>query len=174
MERRRFLAAAAAAGIAAVAGCADPLSTADTANGTEGASDLGLSVVRSTGSLADSNAVHSGWVHLAAHGSGYDMTFDVRICHGRETGVGVALSETGNGRYKVAFSTTSTTGDSEASTAKANRAGCELGTRIRASTVLPRDLDTLTFVADGDQVLAFEKEGGVGEMRPLPDPLSWS
>lgn len=172
MDRRSFLTAGTIGGSIALSGCLAQLPTATDSTRSRSTGDPALSVVKATGSLADSEAVHSGWAHLVADGDGYDMTFDARICHGPDVGVDASLADTGAGTFEVALSKTSPTVDSEASTSQTDRSGCGRGTRIRGSATLPTDLHTLTFTAGGRQVLDFEKEGTVGEMRPLPDPIS--
>lgn len=174
MDRRRFLALGAATGVTALTGCAEQLSPGDATTSSAGASDPGVAVVKTTGSLPPSKTVHSGWIHLVADGTGFDMTFDVRICHGFDAGVEASLDDRRSGRYEVTFSKTQRTDNSKTPPAQTDQSGCEYGTRINGSATLPKDLDVLTVTSNGDQLLEFEKEGGTGEMRPLPDPLSWS
>ncbi len=172
--RREVLALGAAVGSLGASGCLTAISTGNGKPGDERATDevdirdLTLSK-GGPGTLADASEVHSGWVHLVAHGDAYDLTFDVRIEHGWTEEVQVSLRGIPGGEYDLAFGTTEASGTPSGSADADDRA---FGTRVRGSGTLPTDFESLRVTAGGETLRTVDNERTMPVMRPLPDPIA--
>lgn len=174
IPRRRVLALGATSGAIASAGCVSGLLRSGEDGPTENQEEdrRPLTLAKgSPGSLADSDEVHSGWVHVVAHGETYDLTFDVRSCHepGRE--VTIDLHGIPGGEYDLGFATTEASKTGATTTEADADSDCAFGTRINGSGTLPLEFEKLRITADGRTVQTVEKEGTMAVMRPLPDPI---
>jgi len=162
VRRRQFLVLAGTASAVSLTGC--QTSSAQRGNDPPNATDArGLALAKSSGSaVSESDDVHSGWVHAVADGETYDVTFDLRVCHGRETEVTADLSGGPTNEYVLSFDTTgSTDGETD----------CDYGTRIKGGGTLPTDFETLRVTANGRTLQTLDNEGTMPRLRPLPDPL---
>jgi hypothetical protein len=178
IRRRRFLKFGGVASTVATAGClASAFGGGDTpgeesAGPTESKDALGLALAKSgPGSLAESDEVHSGWVHVVAHGETYDVTFDVRVCHRRGEVVTIDLGHAIGGEYVLAIATGEATDTRKTTSDPDTGSGCDFGTRIKGGGRLPNDFETLRVTADGRTIQTVENEGTVPILRPLPDPV---
>lgn len=173
MERRTFIRSGAVACLFGISGCVETSATASSPQRETHTADVELTTVKGTGELADSEDVHSGWIHLVRDGERYDFTFDVRVTHGPKTNARVNLSQNGSGTYELSLIGVEEQSDQSMS-AKPNSESQDYGTRIRGSASLAGSLDLLTVVSQNEELVKLDKQGGVGEMRQLPDPVSWS
>jgi hypothetical protein len=164
--------------IVAATGCLDSVSgydgsgstTTDTPNAAEDSPGLAFSK-SGPGQLAESDEVHSGWVHVVAHGETYDLTFDVRICHGRGSIATAELDSSTAGEYVLGFSTMSATETNSASTDSTPGSDCDFGTRMVGSGRLPGDVETLEVRNTYGIIQPVVIEGTTPIMRPLSDPV---
>lgn len=174
--RRRVLALGVVVGSVGTSGCLTAMSAGGDESGDDGTAGTNNADVRSLtlsksgpGTLADASDVHSGWVHVVAHGETYDVTFDVRISHDRTEEAEVSLRGFPGGEYDLELAT------SEASEtpklAKPDAGGRQFGTRITGSGTLPIDFESLRVTANGETLRTVENEGTMPVMRPLPDPV---
>lgn len=159
-SRRRILLLIGTAGVTSLAGCQSNIP--GQSDGTSGTTDtLGLSLSKG-GPSELSDDVHSGWVHLVAHGESYDVTFDARVCHRLQDEVEVELSERTTGEYTLAFTTDGGTH---------SESNCDFGTRIKGGGTIPSDFELLAVTLNGEPVQTVEREGTLPTLRPLPDPI---
>lgn len=162
IHRRQFLFLGGVTGMASLAGC--QLSSARRGNDPPEDTDArGLALSKSRGSeLSESDDVHSGWVHVVADGETYDVTFDLRVCHGRQEEATVGLEQRVTNEYALEFETT---GEAD------GESDCEYGTRITGGGTLPTEFEMLRVTANGRTLQTLENEGTMPRLRPLPDPL---
>jgi hypothetical protein len=173
MKRRTFVKSGGVACLLALSGCAETSADPSSQQRETQTAETGLTTVKGTGKLADSEAVHSGWIHLVRDRDRYDFTFDVRIAHDSKTGVKVNLPQSGSGTYELSLTKAEGESDPPVS-AKPNSGDREYGTRIRGSASLAAPLDLLRVVSRNEELVKLDKQGGVGQMRQLSDPVSWS
>lgn len=159
-SRRQFLIFTGTVGVASLAGCLDDVPERGGRPSTE-TDTLGLSLSKSgPGELSDD--VHSGWVHLVAHGETYDVTFDARVCHRQQDEVEVEIYESDPDEYTLAFTTDGGTH---------SESDCDFGTRIKGGSTIPSDFELLAVSLNGETIQAVEKDGTLPTLRPLPDPI---
>lgn len=159
---RRFLILSGTIGMSSFAGCQESTPSQE-GTPADDSDTLGLTLSKSgPGRLADSGEVHSGWVHVVAHGQTYDVTFDARICHGHQDEVEVDLTDGMSDVYALEFSTNGEIDDDSE---------CNYGTRIVGSSTIPTDFDSLRIKVNGRTIQTVEKESTTAILRPLPDPI---
>ena len=175
-HRRRFLRLSAAAGVVGTAGCLSALSTrSDTHNEDSTKSgdrpdNRGLVLaVGGPSSLAKSDDVDSGWVHVSKHGDSYHMTFDVRISHERHEEVPVELVGVPQIGYTLRFTTASASETNPG--AITSDPDHEFGTQITGSGTLPIEFEKLHITIDGRTLQTIEEKRKLAIMRQLPDPI---
>lgn len=166
-SRRRLLTLAGTTSLAALAGCLGSglgrgNKSRDDPDTPDGISRLGAVSKAGPSEFSDSDDVHAGWVHTVAHGETYDLTFDVRVCHGRQDAVEVDLSGGRTGEYALSFETDGGT---------PTESNCGFGTRVTGSGLLPTDFESLTVDANGETLRTMQRDGTLPSLRPLPDPI---
>lgn len=133
---------------------------------------LGLAGANSgPGPLADGEDVHSGWVHVVAHGETYDVTFDARICHGVDERGTVDLTRDIANSYLLTFGTEASPETRSRAAPSDGGSDCDFGTRITGGGRIPTDFEELRVTAGSDTIQTVLEEGTMPIMRPLPDPI---
>lgn len=103
-----------------------------------------------------------------AKGESYDISFDVRIDHGRDERAKIALNSTpANGEYELALGTDSITEEKPI-----DDRSCDVGTRLRGAGELRNDLQTVRVTFDGTTLVQISNESTVPSLYTLPDPVT--